>query len=158
MPLVYGELHRIAQRHLRRERPGLTLQATALVNEAYLRIFQGAQPQFTDRAHFMALASRVMRRVLVDYARRRAASRRDADGVRIDGGSGPAAFDVIDLHRAIEALSADHSRIATAVEMRYFGGMTAEETAEATGRSVHVVQHDLRFAHAWLRRRLAGPD
>jgi RNA polymerase sigma factor (TIGR02999 family) len=163
LPLVYGELHRIAQRHLRKERPGHTLQATALVNEAYLRIFQGSQPQFADRAHFLALASRVMRRVLVDYARRRAAACRQGDEVSLDDRNGVvavdaefAAFGVMDLDRAIDALAADHPNIAEAVEMRYFGGMTAEETAEATGRTIHVVQHDLRFAHAWLRRRLAG--
>ena len=164
MPLVYDELHRIAQRHLRRERRDHTLQATALVHEAYLRIFHGAQPQFADRAHFLALASRVMRRVLVDYARHRAAANRGGETLLLDGGAGEEVpveartpiFDLMDLDRAIDALAVDNPQIAGAVEMRYFGGMTAGETAEATGRSIHVVQHDLRFAHAWLRRRLAG--
>ena len=154
MPLVYGELHRIARTHLRKERPGHTLQPTALVNEAYLRIFQSSPPEFVDRAHFMALASRVMRRVLVDYARRRAAAHR-AGGIAIDAVL--PALDLLDLDLAIQELARDNSDIATAVEMRYFGGMTAEETAQATGRTIHVVQHDLRFAHAWLRRRFAGP-
>jgi RNA polymerase sigma factor (TIGR02999 family) len=163
IPLVYGELHRIAKNHLRNERPGHTLQPTALVNEAYLRIFRSSSPEFVDRAHFMALASRVMRRVLVDYARRRAAGHRDTSA-----GSDPEAvwetisidavlpaLDLLDLDLAIQELARDNPEIAAAVEMRYFGGMTAEETAEASGRTIHVVQHDLRFAHAWLRRRLA---
>jgi RNA polymerase sigma factor (TIGR02999 family) len=162
IPLVYGELHRIARKHLRKERPGHTLQPTALVNEAYLRIFQAAQPLFADRAHFMALASRVMRRILVDYARRRAAAQRGGSETLVDisladvpSDTGALALDLLDLDHAIEELAREHPQVAAAVEMRYFGGMTADETAAATGRSVHVVQHDLRFAHAWLRRRLA---
>jgi RNA polymerase sigma factor (TIGR02999 family) len=163
MPLVYGELHRIARKHLRNERPGHTLQPTALVNEAYLRIFQNSLPQFVDRAHFLALASRVMRRVLVDYARRRAVAHRDGasaadadaalETVSIDAVL--PALDLLDLDLAIQELARDNPDVAAAVEMRYFGGMTAEETAEASGRSIHVVQHDLRFAHAWLRRKLS---
>jgi RNA polymerase sigma factor (TIGR02999 family) len=165
IPLVYAELHRIAQMHLRKERPDHTLQPTALVNEAYLRMFENANPQFTDRAHFMALASRVMRRILVDHARSRGAAKRGGDGQRIGSGDeievaaaddSRYPVDLLDLDRAIEALAHESPLPAQAIEMRYFGGMTAEETSEAVGRSVHVVQHELRFAHAWLRRKLNG--
>jgi RNA polymerase sigma factor (TIGR02999 family) len=160
MPLVYEELHRIAQRHLRNERPEHTLQPTALINEAYLRIFQGSAPPFADRSHFLALASRVMRRVLVDYARRRAVAHRegavgDAAMEGISAHDSLPVLDLLDLDLAIQDLARENPDVASAVEMRYFGGMTAEETAEAAGRSIHVVQHDLRFGHAWLRRRLA---
>ncbi|HUA61463.1 MAG TPA: ECF-type sigma factor [Verrucomicrobiae bacterium] len=162
MPLVYAELHGMAERHLRKERASHTLQPTALVNEAYLRIFQGAPPEFADRVHFLALASRVMRHILVDYARRRV-TRAGGDAVQLDtrrlgvlrADMPIAELDLLDLDRAIEALAQENPDVAAAMEMRYFGGMTAEETAEAVGRTIHVVQHDLRFGHAWLRRRLA---
>lgn len=162
MPAVYGELHRIAERHLRRERPQHTLQPTALVNEAYLRMFR-SNPEFPDRAHFMAFASGIMRRILVDYARTRSAAKRGGDGQRteidenltvaLDGVDSQ--LELLDLDRAIGALAEEYPAHAAVIEMRYFGGMTAEETSAVVGRSVHVVQHDLRFAHAWLRRRLA---
>ena len=161
---LYGELRRIAARHLRHERPDHTLQTTALVHEAYLKLCKDRQ-QFADRVHFLAVASRVMRQVLVDYARARAAGKR-GDGARgrqeeletasfelkREGGASKA--ELLDLDRALEVLSQEDESLARIVEMRYFGGMTAEETAEALGRSVHVVRHDLRFAEAWLRRRL----
>lgn len=156
MPLVYGELHRIAKRHLRGERQGHTLQPTALVNEAYLRMFKNKAPEFADRAHFLALASRVMRRVLVDYARRRAAANEDCATLMELGGARSRSHDLLDLDLAIEELARDNPDVAEAVAMRYFGGMTAEETAAAVGRTAHVVRHDLRYGHAWLRRRLAA--
>jgi RNA polymerase sigma factor (TIGR02999 family) len=163
IPAVYAELHGIAQRYLRRSRPSHTLQPTALVNEAYLKIFRNTTPQFTDRAHFLAYASRAMRNILVDYARTRTSAKRDG-GQRI---SSDDVFEVsleksddlvqlLDLDSALEALAEESPGPAQAIEMRYFGGMTAEETAEAARRSVHIVQHELRFAHAWLRRRLSG--
>jgi RNA polymerase sigma factor (TIGR02999 family) len=163
LPIVYGELHRLARHHLYGERPDHTLQATALVNEAYLKIFGGAQTAFPDRAHFLAFASRLMRSILVDHARTRNAVKRGGDlqrvpiddnlDVTVDGAD--RLISLLDLNTAIDALALEHPSAAQAVEMRYFGGMTAEETALAAGRSVHVVQHDLRFAHAWLRRRLS---
>jgi len=163
MPLVYGELQRIARKHLSKERVGHTLQATALVNEAYLRLFQGASPEFADRVHFLALASRVMRRILVDYARGRASARRGGGGggvilpeANLESKPIAPTEELLDLDRAIEALALENSRVASVVEMHYFGGMTAEETAQATGRSIHMVNHDLRFAYAWLRRKLAA--
>jgi RNA polymerase sigma-70 factor, ECF subfamily len=165
MPIVYAELHRVARRHLSRERPGHTLQATALVNEAYLKIFGRGGAEFPDRARFLAFASRLMRSILVDHARHKNAAKRGGDVRKVaadtivDVGVEQAEHlvSVLDLHVALDALAGEHPSAAQAIEMRYFGGMTAEETALATARSVHVVQHDLRFAHAWLRRRLAQP-
>jgi RNA polymerase sigma factor (TIGR02999 family) len=163
-PTLYSELRRIASRHLRGERPDHTLQPTALVHEAYLKLFDGAGRQFTDEVHFLAVASRVMRQVLVDYARARASLKRSGgvggDAARttsleVKSGHGVELVELIELDAAIEALAAENESLARLIEMRYFGGMTAEETAEALGMSVHVVRHDLRFAQAWLRRKLA---
>ena len=164
MPQVYAELHRIARRHLRKERPDHTLQPTALVNEAYLKMFQQSDPQFADRAHFMAFASHLMRVILVDHARARGAAKRGrnphraAPGVELNlaVGSADELVQLLDLDWAIEDLGRQNPSLAEVIEMRYFGGLTAEETAGVVGRSVHVVQHEIRFAHAWLRRRLAG--
>jgi RNA polymerase sigma factor (TIGR02999 family) len=163
MPLVYSELRRIASAFMKRQRPGHTLQPTALVNEAFIKLFQDAEPRFANRAHFLALMSRVMRQVLVDYARGHVAAKRG-------GGKGRVAWDteimmsaeegsqhvkLLDLHRALAALEREHPSVAQVIEMHYFGGMTAEEAAVATGRSVHVVRHEIRVARAWLRRELA---
>jgi RNA polymerase sigma factor (TIGR02999 family) len=160
---LYSELYRIASRHLRAERPNHTLQPTALVHEAYLKIFDLQNRKFTDEVHFLAVASRVMRQVLVDYARARATKKRGADripvqatSVQIESEVGMELIDLIELDSAIKDLANEDDSLARLIEMRYFGGMTAEETAEAMGISVHVVRHDLRFAQAWLRRRLAG--
>lgn len=161
--MVYNELHHIASQRLRKERPGHTLRPTALVNEAYLRMVAppGGSP-FTDRAHFMAFASSIMRNILVDYARQHSARKRggqdprtplDADlNLAVEGVAD--VVQLLDLDLAIEALASEYPQHAQTIEMRYFGGMTAEETAESVGRSVHIVQHELRFAHAWLRRKL----
>jgi RNA polymerase sigma-70 factor (ECF subfamily) len=165
LPIVYAELHRVARRHLRRERPHHTLQATALVSEAYLKIFGKSDARFPDRAHFMAFASRLMRSILVDYARARNSVKRGGTLQRVPADTNldvvvdeaDRIVSLLDLNAALDALAEEHAAAAAAIEMRYFGGMTAEETALASGRSVHVVQHDLRFAHAWLRRRLAEP-
>ena len=164
LPLVYAELRRLARRHLQGERRDHTLQATALVNEAYLKIFAGsAAAQFPDRAHFLAFASTAMRHILIDHARLRQATKRGGDLQRVPVDdtltvavdSSERLISILDFDAAIEALAEQHPSAARAIEMRYFGGMTAEETAHAVGQTVHVVQHDLRFAHAWLRRRLA---
>ena len=163
MPLVYSELRRIASAFMKRQRPGHTLQPTALVNEAFIKLFQGAEAHFVSRAHFLALMSRVMRQVLVDHARGHGAAKRGGGQSRVawdteivmsaEGGSQH--VKLLDLHRALEALERQHPSIAQVVEMHYFGGMTAEEAAAATGRSVHVVRHEIRVARAWLRRELA---
>ena len=155
---LYDELHRIAVRHLRGERTGHTLQATALVHEAYLKLAGDGARQFADRAHFLAIASRVMRQVLVDHARARAAKKRSGEdpaaalAVQSRPGLGP--VELLDLDTALTALAREDQPLAQLIEMRYFGGMTAEETAEVLGQSVHVVRHDLRLAQAWLQRYL----
>lgn len=162
MPQVYDKLRRIARKHMSRERPGHTLQPTALVNEAYLRMFGNPPPEFTGRTHFIAFASRIMRRILVDHARSRGSGKRGGDGQRVDWdpsitvempGAGRT-MPIMDLDLAIARLSREHPPLGEVVEMRYFGGLTAEEIASAVGRSVHVVRHEVRFAQAWLRREL----
>jgi RNA polymerase sigma-70 factor (ECF subfamily) len=161
MPLVYSELRGIAQKYLRRERKDHTLQPTALVNEMYLRMFGNRAPNVADKAHFLAIASQMMRRILVDYARTRSSEKRGGDLHRVDAdgmefGKDDSDFvPLLELDRALDALAAENPLLAQAIEMRYFGGLTAEEASEVTGRSVHSVRHDLRFAQAWLRRALA---
>jgi RNA polymerase sigma-70 factor (ECF subfamily) len=163
MPLVYGELRRIAGAFMRRQRPGHTLQPTALVNEAFIKLFEEGQPQFADRAHFLALMSRVMRQVLVDHARVVGAAKRGGgerrvpwdENIEVLGERGGQPLKVLELHDALDALARENQALAQVVEMHYFGGMTAEEAAVVAGRSVHTVRHDLRLARAWLRRELA---
>ncbi len=163
-PTLYKELHQIASRQLRGERSDHTLQPTALVHEAYLKLFDGASREFADKVHFLAVASRVMRQVLVDYARARASIKRspvEDDGtpkmasLEVRTGKGVELLELIELDDAMKALAEENEALARLIEMRYFGGMTAEETAEALGLSVHVVRHDQRLAQAWLRRRLS---
>ena len=164
MPIMDGELRRIARAFMSRQRMGHTLQPTALVNEAYIRLFGDLEPQLANRAHFMALMSRIMRQVLVDHARAVAAAKRGGSDARVpldtnievEDERGSQQLKLLDLHRALEALARENAPLAEAVEMHYFGGMTAEEVAESSGRSVHVVRHDLRLARAWLRRELAN--
>jgi RNA polymerase sigma factor (TIGR02999 family) len=162
-PALYRELRRIAARHLSKERPNHTLQPTALVHEAFLKLMGGAERQFTDQVHFLAVASRVMRQILVDIARARASLKRSGDGARnitwtasleVHSDHGVELIELIELDGAISALSGEDEHLSRIIEMHYFGGMTAEETAQALGRSVHVVRHDLRYAQAWLRRKL----
>jgi RNA polymerase sigma factor (TIGR02999 family) len=163
MPLVYRELRRIAQSLMRRQPQGHTLQPTALVNEAIVKLLDGAQPEFADRAHFLALMSRVMRQVLVDHARAAAAAKRGGRNARVPwdtnievrAADGIKHLKLLDLHRALEVLERENRSLAEVLEMHYFAGMTAEEAASVTGRSVHVVRHELRIARAWLRRELA---
>ncbi|HEY3740469.1 MAG TPA: ECF-type sigma factor [Bryobacteraceae bacterium] len=163
---LYSELHRIAAGKLRAERPGHTLQSTALVNEVYLKLMGEDPRHYADRGHFLSVASRVMRQVLVDYARARAAQKRTPDNpanlppvewltsVDVEGRSGIGQMELLDLDRALDELAHEDQMLADLIEMRYFGGMTAEETAEVLGKSVHIVRHDLRLAQAWLRRKL----
>ena len=158
---LYPELRRIAARKLRAERADHTLQTTALVHEAYLKLIGDDRRRFTDRVHFLAVAARVMRQVLVDYARSRATTKRaggsavpTAARMQVEGESGIELVQLLDLDFALDGLAAEDQQLARLIEMRYFGGMTAEDTAEALGLSVHVVRHDLQLAQAWLRRRL----
>ncbi len=163
MPLIYDELRSIARRFLRNRRPGETLQPTALVNEAYLKLFDNGQPQFADRAHFLAVMSRVMRQVLIDHARAAGAVKRGGREQRVDWDTviqiEPAGSQqqlrMLDIDQALGTLSGENPPLAEVVQMHYFGGMTAEEIAIVAGRSAHAVRHELRLARAWLRRELA---
>jgi RNA polymerase sigma factor (TIGR02999 family) len=162
MPQVYDELRRIARSFMRRQRPGHTLQPTALVNEAFVKLFDRVDPVFVDRAHVLALMARVMRQVLVDHARAVGAAKRGGPDARVPWDTnidviaerGARQLNILELQSALEALARKNRSMADIVEMHYFGGMTAEETARVTGRSVHTVRHDLRLARAWLRREL----
>ena len=161
-PALYRDLRRIASRHLSGERPNHTLQATALVHEAYLKLAKERTPCFSDEVHLLAVASRVMRQVLVDYARSRATQKRKGQAnsldlittVQIKGEGGLELIEVLMLDDALVALAAEDDQLARVIEMRYFDAMTAEESAEALGISAHVVRHQLRFAHTWLKRKL----
>jgi RNA polymerase sigma factor (TIGR02999 family) len=161
MPLVYDNLRRLAAARMR-EGSSSTLQPTALVHEAYLKLFGQKPPEITNKVHFFALASRVMRQILIDSARAAAGPKRHGGDrvtwdshLMVEWENGQRGVELLDIHRALEALSAEDERLGRLVEMRYFGGMTAEESAEALNESVHVVRHDLRLAQAWLRRELS---
>jgi RNA polymerase sigma factor (TIGR02999 family) len=165
---LHRDLHHIAARHLRSERSGHTLQATALLNEAFLKLSKEGQREFNNKTHFLAVASRVMRQVLVDYARARATKKRRNERISATGGEFPAStvevaanrgiepVEILELNRALDSLALEDESLAQIIEMRYFGGMTAKEIADFLGRSVHIVRHDLRLAQAWLRRELRG--
>ena len=161
IPLVHDELRRLARRHMARERVGHTLQATALVNEAYLRLIEVNQVRWQNRAHFFAMASRVMRRILVDAARARGYQKRGAGAERVSLDetllvSGEPRQDLIALDDALNALAAFDLRKSQVVEMRFFGGLSVEETAEALHVSADTVMRDWRLAKAWLVRELRG--
>jgi RNA polymerase sigma factor (TIGR02999 family) len=162
-PLVYDQLHAVASKQMRRERASHTLQPTALVHEAYLRLVgDKGSPNWQDRVHFLAIASTVMRRVLVDHARQRAAEKRGAGAVvlpldeALDSPAGDQGVDVLALHHALEQLSVIDSRQAKIVELRFFGGLTLQETADILGVSVPLIVVESRLARAWLYRFLQG--
>jgi RNA polymerase sigma factor (TIGR02999 family) len=158
IPLVYGELHAVAHRYLRAEHPGHTLQSTALVHEAYLRLVEQSPVQIQNRAHFIAVAARLMRQILVDYARRRHAAKRGAEcKVELDEGFDLApkpAIDVLALDAALIRLSRRDLQQGRIVEMRFFGGLTVEETAEVLDVSAATVKRDWSMAKAWLTREM----
>jgi len=161
VPRVHGELRKIARRCLRGERRDQSLQATALLNEAYLRLVDARRIDWQNRVHFLAMSARIMRRVLVESARARRRLKRGAGGARVtlDEGllvtEGPE-VDLIALNDALDALAAFDERKSRVVELRYFGGLTVEETAEALSISAETVARDWRLAKAWLRRKLDG--
>lgn len=160
MPLVYEDLRHLAKKYFRDERPDHTLQPTALVHEAYLRMVDQTRVGWKDRTHFFAVAAKVMRRVLVDYARARKRARRGGERQRIelDSRVSPmdmAELDVLALHEAIEKLAELDERQAQIVEMRFFSGMTVEEVAEALGVSKRTIEGDWKHAKAWLRAEFA---
>jgi len=159
MPLVYEELHRLAKRYMAREQPGQTLQVTALVNEAYLRLTDWKNVHWQNRAHFFAVSAQLMRRILVDFARSRHYDKR--------GGGTPALSleeaavvsqekdaDLVALDDALNALDAIDSRQSQVVELRFFGGLSVEETAEVLNISPRTVMREWRFAQAWLYREI----
>src|SRR5262249_53439710 len=159
IPLVYREMRQLADSHLRRERPGHTLQPTALVHEAYARLVRQDHPDYRSRAHFMGVAAHVMRQILTDHARARNAAKRG-------GGASKFSLDevkdaqletspgLIAVDDALEALEQGDSLKAKLIELRFFGGMTAADSAEFLGLSVERVRAELRVAQAWLQREL----
>jgi RNA polymerase sigma factor (TIGR02999 family) len=160
--LVYRDLHCIAHRHLRGSDDAAP-RTTSLVHEAYLRLSRGEPGAYHDRVHFLSTASRAMRQILIDHARRRLCEKRgggladvDIDGVRV--GTPERDIDLLALDQAIAALERDDSALAQLVEWRFFGGLTMSEIAEATATSLSTVKRDLREASAYLRQRLAAPS
>jgi RNA polymerase sigma factor (TIGR02999 family) len=157
---VYGELRRLADAHLRRERGGHTLSATALVHEAWMKL-AGHQQAWRNRAHFFGAASHAMRRILIDYARARNADKRHGERVNLTAveeelSATPSFHELLAIDTALDDLSRVNERVVRVVECRYFGGLTIPETAEALGVSHTTVSEDWRFARAWLHRALAG--
>lgn len=162
MPLIHEELHGLARRYLSREHPGHTLQPTALINEAYLRLVGERAMSWQSRAHFIGVTAQLMRFILVDHARSRQAQKRGAGAVRVTFDESLPVSDergpeVVALDDAMTRLAAVDPRKGRIAELRYFGGLSVEETAEALEVSVATVMRDWRLARAWLQRELAGP-
>jgi RNA polymerase sigma factor (TIGR02999 family) len=160
LPLVYGELRRIAGRQLVAERRGHTLQSTALVHEAYCRLVQQDLPEWRNRAHFYAVAAHLMRQILVDHARAQKAQKRGGDVSRLsladaDDPAEPADADIVALDDALTSLTALDPQQGRVVELRFFGGLSIEDTSEVLGISVSTVKRDWLAARAWLYRELA---
>jgi RNA polymerase sigma factor (TIGR02999 family) len=161
VPLVHAELHRLARRQMTRERRDHTLQTSALVNEAYLRLIDLSRVRWQDRAHFFAMSSRLMRRILVDHARSRSSMKRTVGGERASFEealvvSDESSVDLIALDDALQALETFDPRKSQVIEMRFFGGLSIEETAEALHVSPETVKRDWRLAKLWLLRELDG--
>jgi RNA polymerase sigma factor (TIGR02999 family) len=160
VPLVYEELHRLAHHYMARERHGHTLQTSALLNEAYLRLVDSAKPGWQNRVHFFAVSAQVMRRILVDWARSRQASKRGGEARPLEleealvEADAPGA-NLVALDDALKALAALDPRKSEVVELRFFGGLSVEETAEVLKVSPETVMRDWKFAKSWLRRELS---
>jgi RNA polymerase sigma factor (TIGR02999 family) len=159
-PLVYDELRRLAEAYMRRERPDHTLQPTELIHEAYLRLIGQGQPEWRGRSHFFSFAAHLMRQILVDHARARNANKRGAglQKITLSRADAPAAergVDLLALNEALDRLADVDQRRAHILELRFFGGMTEEETAESLEISVATVRRNMRLAEAWLYRELA---
>jgi RNA polymerase sigma-70 factor, ECF subfamily len=156
-PLVYDELHRLAEGYMRREHVGHTLQTTALVNEAYIKLVDSSRVRWQNRAHFFAVAAQLMRRILVDFARNRRYQKRGGDWRQVTLGEGLGVAtnvdsDLVALDEALQELAKLDPRKARVVELRFFGGLSLEETAEALQISTDTVGRDWRAAKAWLKR------
>ena len=161
IPLLYDELHKLARRYMRQERPDHTLQATALVNEAYLRLIDVNRVEWRNRTHFLALAAQMMRRILIESARSRHRQKRGAGAVRVnvdDLGELPAPHErnLVALSDALSALAMFDARMSQVVELRFFGGLSVEETAEVLNVSPETVMRDWKTAKAWLFRELSS--
>ncbi|HEV8485213.1 MAG TPA: sigma-70 family RNA polymerase sigma factor [Blastocatellia bacterium] len=159
IPLVHDELHRLAHRYMNRERPGHMLQTSALVNEAYLRLVDASHVRWQNRAHFFAVSAQLMRRILVDFARSRNYLKRGGDPVQVSLDEALAISpeqnpDLVALDEALNALAAIDERKSRVVELRFFGGLNIEETAEVLNVSIDTVMRDWRLAKVWLLREL----
>jgi RNA polymerase sigma factor (TIGR02999 family) len=157
VPIVYRELRRLAGKYLSRETPGHTLQPTALIHEAFVRLAEGAEVEYKSRTHFVAVAARAMREILVDHARRRRALKRAGVRVTLDESLNAGVvreIQVIALNDALDLLAQVSERKARLVELRFFGGITAEEIALHLGTPAYTVRRELRAAIAWLRREM----
>ena len=160
-PLVYQDLHRLAHRYMQAERPDHTLQTTALVNEAYLRLAGQTNPTWQTRAHFFAIAARTMRQILVNYATAHRSQKRGGGGQKVELDevaivSPEQSQEIIDLHEALEQLAKLDSRKAQMVELKYFGGLSYQEIAEVLNVSQITVRRDWEFARLWLYAELRG--
>jgi len=156
MPLVYSELHRLAHRHIKKERPGHTLQTSALLNEAFVRLVDQRDVTWKSRAHFFAIAAQMMRRILVDYARSRRYAKRGGDAHQVSFNeelvmSRQLSADVVEVHEALNELASIDERKGKVVELKFFGGLSNEETAQVLGVSPGTVMRDWTLAKAWLR-------
>ena len=161
VPLVYGELRRMASRYMSRERADHPLQTTALVHEAYLRLLDSKQVRWQNRGHFFAVSAQLMRRILVDFARSRRTLKRGEGAPKVTlneaiHGAAELSEDLVALDDALQALSAIDQRKAKVVELRFFGGLSVEETADALGVSADTVMRDWKLAKVWLLRELSG--
>jgi RNA polymerase sigma factor (TIGR02999 family) len=161
MPAVYDELHRQAARYLRREQPGHTLQTTALIHEAYVRLVDQHNVQWQNRAHFFGVAAQMMRRILVDHARTKKRAKRGGSDIRISLNDATVAvkgqdLDVIEVDEALTRLAKIDEQQSRVVELRFFSGLTVEETAEVMGISPATVKREWSMAKAWLHRELSG--
>ena len=159
VPLVYEELHRLARRYMRQERPDHTLQATSLVNEAYLRLIDVNRVEWRDRAHFLAVAAQMMRRILVEFARNRQRQKRGGGAVHVNLDDmqelpDSQGRDLVALSDALSTLATLDARMSQVVELKFFGGLTVEETADALNVSPETVMRDWKTAKAWLLREI----
>jgi len=160
LPLIYADLRRLAASHLRRERPGHTLQSTALVHEAFLRLVDQRNTHWRNRTHFFGIAASMIRRILVDHARQQRAEKRGGNAVRLELDEGMAAldkkdFDIVALDDALARLAELDERQSQVIELRFFGGLSIEETAEVMKLSPATVKRDWTIARAWLYRELS---
>ena len=162
-PLVHPELHRLAHHYMSRERAGHTLQATAILNEAYLRLVDNTTPVWQGRSHFIAVAAQIMRHIMVDYARKHQSLKRGGASLKVTLDEGALvteerAQELVELDEALERLAAQDARKSQIVELRYFGGLTVEETAEFLELSRRTVEREWTAAKAWLYRELSQKE